>query len=138
MFVKILLALRIKNSYTKKVKELRVLMPKMGFAPWKFNISANKIVIHAVLIVGWSALLHQSQHWLAGFEKHLDLPALSVDTDNFLFEKNGVDSGESKPIFTVCFISYTDYFDRNEILFLDMTSKESRYFELSWRFLLSE
>ena len=27
----------------------------MGFAPWKFNISANKIVIYVATISGWSA-----------------------------------------------------------------------------------
>ena len=34
---------------------LRLPIPKMGFAPWKFNISANKIVIYAATDSGWSA-----------------------------------------------------------------------------------
>ena len=32
----------------------------MGFIPWKFNISANKIVIYAIAISGWSALRRYS------------------------------------------------------------------------------
>ena len=32
----------------------------MGFVPWKFNISANKIVIYAIAISGLSALRRYS------------------------------------------------------------------------------
>ena len=32
----------------------------MGFAPWKFNISANKLVIYAAAACGWSALRRYS------------------------------------------------------------------------------
>ena len=39
---------------------LKLPTPKQGFAPWKFNISANKIVLYAIATSGWSALRRYS------------------------------------------------------------------------------
>ena len=41
-------------------KLLKLPTPKQGFAPWKFNISANKIVLYAIATSGWSALRRYS------------------------------------------------------------------------------
>ena len=62
------------------------------------------------------AFSNQVQRGFAGFEKHLNLPAFAIYTDNFFLAKRSVCAYESKPVFTISLVTNSYDFCRNRIV----------------------
>ena len=56
------------------------------------------------------AFSNQIQHRFAGFEENLNLPALSINTDNLFFGKGRICTDKSKPVLAIRFVPYANDF----------------------------
>ena len=63
------------------------------------------------------ALTDQVQHSLAGFEKHFDLPAFSIDADDLFLRKRHIREFALKPVFPIGFSANADDLCGNWIFF---------------------
>ena len=52
----------------------------------------------------------------AGFEKNLNLPAFSINTDNLFFGKGSICADKSKSVLPISFVPYANNLCRNWIL----------------------
>lgn len=62
-------------------------------------------------------LSNQVEHGLTGFEENFNLPAFSINPNDFFFAKRCISADESKPILTISLISNTYDFGRDWIFF---------------------
>ena len=65
-------------------------------------------------------LSYQVEHGLTGFEENFNLPAFSINSNDFFFTKRRISADKSKPILTVSLIPDTDDFSRNRIFFSNL------------------
>ena len=75
------------------------------------------------------AFSNQIQHRFAGFEENLNLPALSINTDNLFFGKGRICTDKSKPVLAIRFVLYANDFRWNRILLPIMSSPKSLIFQ---------